>query len=127
MTSTRPRGQLRELRDGRREAELLERHDLVRDRPEDGADGVALQEHVHAEAALARDRVRRVELVLGLELLPLLLGEDGVDHPPDLRAVQLRELGEALELAVDADRRVDADREVEVGAVEVEHVAGAGR
>ena len=55
-----------------------------------GADGVALQEHVHAEPALARQRVRGVELELVFELLPLLLRQDRIDHLPDLRAVQHR-------------------------------------
>ena len=120
VTSTRPRGRSANCCTDAGKPERLEGHDLERDGPHDGADRVALQEDVHAEAADLRHGVRRVELEVGLELLPLLLGEDGVDHPADLGAVELRELGERLDLAVDTHRGVDADGQVEVGAAEVD-------
>ncbi len=76
--------QVGELLDRRGRPELVEVDDLVRDRPHHRADGVPLQEHVHAEPALARQRVRAVELEVVLEPLALLLREDRVDHLPDL-------------------------------------------
>jgi hypothetical protein len=65
-------------------------------------------------------RNRRVELQIGLEPLTLPLGEDGVDHAPDLGGVDIRELGERFELAVDPHRGVHTDREVEVRTAEVD-------
>ena len=56
-------------------------------------DAVALEEHVHPEPADARHAVAGVELEVVLEALPLLLGEDGVDHPADLGAVHNGNVG----------------------------------
>src|ERR671939_317808 len=63
---------LGELVQRRRDPELLERLQLVRDHPEGGADGLLLEVHVDAEAREAGNRVREVELPLDLELLLLL-------------------------------------------------------
>ena len=100
----------------RRDAEALEVDDVVRDGTHHAADGVALQEHVDAEASPARERVRRVELELVLELLPLLLGEDREHHLADLRSVEDRQLGHRAQVAVHADDGRRTGREVEVGA-----------
>ncbi len=51
VTSTRPRGSLHSSVDRARQAELLERRDLVRNGAEGAADGALLQEEVAAEAA----------------------------------------------------------------------------
>ena len=101
---------------------LSNSRDLVRDHPHHAADRVALEEHVHTEPALARQRVARVELELVLELLPLLLRDDRVHHLTDLRAVEHGEVGERHHLAVHAHDRVRAGGEVQVGAAPVEHL-----
>src|SRR5204862_390617 len=72
-------------------------------------------------AAEPGHRVGGVELEVVLELLPLLLGEDPVHHAADLRAVELGELGERLDVAVDPHARMDAGGEVEVGAAQLDH------
>src|SRR4029079_3179360 len=78
-------GQHREVRDGRRNAEILERLDLVGDETEGRADRVALAGEVHTEPRLAGDGVREVEREDLFELLPLLLRENRVHHPLDDR------------------------------------------
>ena len=78
-----------ELVEPRREAELLERLDLVRDEPERGADGRALEVGVDAEAREAGNRVREVDLPARLEDLLLLGREDPVHERPDLLRRQL--------------------------------------
>ena len=65
--------------------------------------------------------MRRVELEVRLEPLALLLGENRVDHPADLRPVHQGELRQGLELPVHPHARMGACAEVEVGAPEVEH------
>ena len=80
VTSTRPRGRSGELVQAVGQPELLERADLVRDQAERGADGVALEEHVDAEARDAGDGVRDVDLPLDLEPLLLLGREDPVEQ-----------------------------------------------
>ena len=114
--------QVGEAAHGRRHPEAVEGHDLVRDGPHDRADVVALEEHVDPEAAAARERVRAVELQLVLELLPLLLGEDRVDHLPDLRAGQRVDALDRPQLAVHPDDRRAAGGQVEVRAVLLEHL-----
>ena len=75
---------VRELVEASRDAELLERLDLVRDQPEGGADGRALKVGVDAEAREAGNRVGEVDLPARLEGLLLLGREDPVDERPDL-------------------------------------------
>ena len=75
---------VREVVQARREAELLESLDLVRDEPEGGADGRALKVGVDAEAREAGNRVGEVDLPARLEGLLLLGREDPVDERPDL-------------------------------------------
>ena len=78
VTRIRPRGFSHELRDDRRQAELLEGLDLERDRAERAGDGAALHEDVGAEAREAVHAEREVELVVLLELVLLRVGEDRV-------------------------------------------------
>ena len=78
--------------------------------PEGGAEGVALAVDVHAEPGPARHAVGEVELEVLLELLPLLLGEGGVEHPLDDRRREDRLVLELLQLAVEPDRRAGAGR-----------------
>ena len=80
VTSTRPRGFSASWCSDAGQAELLERLDLVRDQPERGAERLALEEDVDAEARDARDRVREVELAVDLEPLLLLGREDAVEQ-----------------------------------------------
>src|SRR3954447_10882265 len=70
-----------EVVDGRRDAERLQRLDLVRDQPERRAERLALAVDVHAEPRLPGHRVGEVELELVLEPLALLLGEQRVQRP----------------------------------------------
>ena len=70
----------RELAERRRQPELLERPELLRDVPERGGERVALEVDVHAEAREAGNAVREVELPVHLELLLLLGGEDAVEE-----------------------------------------------
>src|SRR2546423_1000725 len=65
------------VQDGR-EAELLERLDLLRDETEGRADGLALVVDVDTEARDAGKRIGEVELALQLEHLLLLAREDPV-------------------------------------------------
>ena len=82
-----PAGLLRELRQDRRQAELLEAQDLERDRAERAGDGAPLHVDVGAEAREALHAERQVELVVLLEVRALLLGEHreaellGLDRP----------------------------------------------
>src|SRR5581483_9305958 len=71
---------LGKLVERRAETEILERLDLVRDQPERGAEGLALEEHVDAEARDTRDRVREVELPSELEPLLLVTRENAVEQ-----------------------------------------------
>ena len=106
----------REVHDDGREPELVHVLDLERDHPEDGAHGVALQEHVHAEAGPSRERVRHVQLELLLEPLPQLLRQDRVDHALQRSRRERRVVARRLELTVDPHHRRGARREVQVGA-----------
>ncbi len=65
-----------------RNTQFLERLDLRGNRPEGRSDGIPLEVHVHAEATPTGNRMGGVQLQRFLQLLPLLLSEDAVDHPP---------------------------------------------
>ena len=71
-----------ELVEPRGQSELVERLDLVRDQPEGGADGSALEVGVDAEAREPGDRVGEVDLPARLEGLLLLGREDPVEERP---------------------------------------------
>ena len=73
--AARPLGQ---LRDHRRQAQLLEGLDVEGDLPDDHRHAAALLEDVAAEARQVLDAEGEVELVLGLEALLLVLGEHRV-------------------------------------------------
>jgi hypothetical protein len=88
-----------------REPERVEGRDLVGDRTKDGADGPALLEDVDTEAPDTVDHVGGVELFRRLEALPEVLGEDPVDHLPDLLVVEPRETLDLPQRAVHADAR----------------------
>ena len=104
-----------------RQAELLERLQLLRDDPEGGAERLALEVDVDAEAGEARNRVRRVDLALDLELLLLLRREDAVEQLLGVLGRRARSAVKALELTADADRRRRPHREVEVGGAPRDH------
>ena len=69
----------------------------VRDQPERGAEALALEVGVDAEAREAGDRVREVDLPLRLEVLLLLGREDPVDERAGLLRRELVVVDEALE------------------------------
>ena len=103
-----------EATDDRRQAELLDRHGLVGDQPEGGAQRATLEVGVDAEAAVAGNGVGEVELPVRLQALTLRGVEDRVD---DLARVGGRQFHEALhrhELAALAQHRGRAGGEVEV-------------
>ena len=112
---------LREVVQAGREAELLERLDLVRDEPEGGAHGRALKVGVDTEAREAGNRMREVDLPARLESLLLLGREDPVHERPDLVGRQRLRIRQALEAALDADHRRRARRQVEVRRVALDH------
>src|SRR5262249_17682136 len=99
-------GPIGELLHDLREAELLERADLVRDDADRAADRTALSIDVAAEAREALDTEREVELVLFLELLLLAFVQDAVRKPLGVLRRQDLELVELIEAAVDTDLRV---------------------
>ena len=109
-----------DLLDDRRQAELLEAEDLVRDLPEDGGDGAALVEDVRAEARQALDAEREVELEVLLEAVLLRVGEHRVGELLGLRRRQRRHV-QRHELAVDADLRRRVGRDVKVRAAALDH------
>ena len=77
---------------------------------EHGADGVALHEGRHAEAALAGDGVRGGQLAVLEEPLPLALGEHAEHEPADVGAVERRQALHAPQLALQAHHRWRARR-----------------
>ncbi len=106
----------------RREAELLERLDRLRDESEGRADGAALEVDVDAEAGQTRHAVREVELPLDLEILLLLAREDLVHELLGVGRRQRVVLLEALDLPVHTDRRARAHADVEVGGAPRHHL-----
>ena len=112
----------RRVLERRRDAELLERLQLRRDEAEGGAEALALEVDVDAEAREAGDRVGDVDLALVLEVLLLLGREDPVEQPLGVLGRQPGELLEPLEVPVHADDRLGADRDVEVGRAARNHV-----
>ena len=106
-----------ELVEARRQSELLERPDPRRDHSEGRPDARALEVGVDAEPGDARQRVREVELALGLEELLLLGREDPVDRAAGCRPAGARRSPAALELPGDTDDGRRAHRKVEVGGV----------
>ena len=94
VTRTKPRGLRVNSASTRRQAELLEALDLVRDQAEGGADRAALEEDVDAEARDPGDRVGEVELLLVLEPLALRVVEQRVDDLARVLRGQRREVVE---------------------------------
>src|SRR5581483_2896324 len=97
---------LRERMEDGREAELLERLDLLRDKAEGGADGLALVVDVDAEARDTGQRIGKVELALLFEDLLLLARENPVEKRPRVVGRQRVEALGAQDLpAYAVDRR----------------------
>src|SRR3954451_11821627 len=110
---------LDEVHEDRRQAERLERRDVLRDRAHDRADRRALEEGVDAEAGLAGHRVGEVDLPLLLELLALVVVEERVhDLAADLRGHRC--VVQRAHPAADADHRRGARRQVEVRGAEID-------
>ena len=106
--------------DDGRQPEFVDVLDLERDHPEDGADGVALHEHVHPEARASRERVRHVELELLLEALAELLRQDRVDHALQRPRRHRGYSSQALQVTVDAHRGRRTRRQVQVRALHLQ-------
>src|SRR5439155_8536907 len=99
-------GLLRQLVQRRRQAQLLERLDVLRNLAERGAKRLALEIHVDTEARDAGDVVREVDLLLDLESFLLLGAQNAVEERLRRLRVERRGTVERLELASNAhDRR----------------------
>ena len=105
----------RQLVQARRQAELLERLDLVRDLAEGGAERLALEEDVDAEARDAGNAVREVDLPVDLEVLLLLARQDAVEQRLGRLGVERRNAVEPLQMPANADSGRRSDRDVQVG------------
>ena len=101
--------------DDRRDAELLESEDLVRDLPEDRRDRAPLHEDVPAEPGQALDPEGEVELERLLEPVLLDVGQDRVAELLRLGDGQ-RGVVQGLDVAVDPDHRRRVRRDVQVRA-----------
>jgi hypothetical protein len=104
--------------------ELVDRLDDDRDRAHDDRDRPALAEGVDAEAAEALDRVREVDLVLGLELGDLLVvAQHLAERPLGVLGIQPLRVRDRLEVAVQADQGIRGHLEMQVGALGGDEVA----
>ncbi len=104
---------LADLLDDRRQTELAEAADLVRNLPESGGDRAALVEDVGAEAGQPLDAEGEVELEVLLQAVFLVVGEDRVGDLLGLGRRERRNV-ERLEHAIDAHlgRRVGRDVQI---------------
>ena len=109
-----------ELRDHRRQAQVLEAADLVGDRAVGGGHRAALHEDVGAEAGQALDAEAEVELQVLLEAVLLRVGEHAVGELLGLHGGQRRQVQRA-QLAVDADLRRRVGGDVQVGPPHLGH------
>ena len=132
-----PRSSLGQLGDDRRQVEVGDRADGVRDRAADEAQRAALTEGVDAEARDAGDRVREVDLVLAAELVELRgVGQHGAHGRLGVFGGQRSRTLDRPQLTVDTCQRRGLNLEMEVGAselheraesiVDIEHVARIG-
>ena len=126
VTSTRPRGDLRQIVQARREAELLERLDLRRDRAECGREAPALVVGVDAEPGETADAVGEVELPAELQVLLLLRRRDPVDQLAQEIRIELGELREQLDMAATPHCGLHAGRQVQVGGAERDRLLEQG-
>ena len=100
------------------QAELVDGLDHDRDGAHHDRDRAALVEGVDAEAPEALDRVREVDLVLGLELGDLLRVDEHLqERVARVLGEQALGAGDRLELTVQTDERVGGDLQVKVGAL----------
>ena len=111
--------QMAEFLDHRRDAELLERGDLRRDEPEDGAVAVGLLEEIAAEARVLIHLVGEVEIAAFLEALPALRAADLAHHVGHLVA-RHDFFADRHDVAVPADLRRLPFAEVQIGGAGVD-------
>src|SRR6185312_7007582 len=108
----------------RRQVQLVDRADGVRDRAADQRDHSALAEGVHTEAGQTRNRVGEVDLVLARELAELaVLGEHLPEDRLGLLGAQRLGIGNGLEDAVGPDERTRRHLEVKVRAFCLDYAA----
>jgi hypothetical protein len=115
-----PAGACGELRHGGRQTELVVTEDLEGDGPERRRHGTALNEEVGAVARQAFHAKGEVELLVGLELASLLLGQDGVAELLRLDGPERRQL-ERHDLAIDAQQRRGSGGDVEIARTLLDH------
>ena len=110
-----PTLEAREVHHDVREPEVIHVLDLERDHPEDGAHGVALLEHVHAEAGPPRAASTTCRARAPARTFTKLLRQDRVDHALQRPRRERPVLPRGFELAVDTHHRRGPRREVQVG------------
>src|SRR3989338_8807109 len=117
---------LGQLRNNRRQLELVEGLHLKRDLPDHQRHAAALLEGVAPEPRQILDAEGEVEFVLGLEPLLLLLREDRIRQLQRVLRVQdVLDLA-AGDVAVDPQLRALARRDVEVGRLALDHLLQQG-
>ena len=104
-----------EFLDDRRQRELVDARDVLRDGAERGAEAGFLAVDVDAEAAAVGRHIGEVEVVALAEVLVLVLGEDLGEVALELRVADVAEL-DGHEVAVHAQHGRHADGQVHVGA-----------
>ena len=109
-----------------RKLQLLERLDLGGDRAESRREALALVVGVDAEAGKPADAVGEVELSAQLEVLLLLGGGDPVDELTHEVGVELGEIGEKLDVTVQANGRQRTGRQVQVGCTDGDRLLEQG-
>ena len=115
VTTTRPRGKRRQLGERSREARAPRASSArAARRGRRRRAGSRSMKTLSAEARDAGDRVGEVDLAIELEPLLLLGRENPVEQRPERVGVELRRVGQELDRAPHANRRLGADREVEV-------------
>jgi hypothetical protein len=115
-------GKLHDVLHDRGQAQIIETADVGGDVAEGGRHGAALLEDVHADTAHAFHAEGHVQLVVLLELLFLLIREDGVDQLLGGLRAELLVFGGGHD-PVDAQHGGNPRRDVQVRRVPLEHQA----
>ena len=84
--------------------QVINGFDLNGNHPKSGCDRPSLEERVDTKTRDPVQGIRQVEFPVGLELLPLILREDAVDHLASGYGVQLGVI-QSLQMTVNTDHR----------------------
>ena len=118
-----PAGLFAHVLDDRRQAQRLERFDLVRDRAEHRTDSAFLVEKVRTETRHPLKPEREVQLEVFLESVLLCVREHRVREPLRVSRGQRPVFGQLPEVPVHAHLRGGVGGKVQVGAAGVRHFA----